>query len=71
VLPFKLIYHERYDLNLGPHVFPSQNTEWFRDELLTQGVAVREDFLTPAPATDDDVLRAHSQDYVRSSRMVL
>src|SRR6267378_750412 len=24
MLPFKLVYHERYDLNLGPHVFPSQ-----------------------------------------------
>ena len=65
MLPFKLIYHERYDLNLGPHVFPSQKYRMVRDELLTQGVAVREDFLTPAPATDDDVLRAHSQDYVR------
>jgi len=24
MLPFKLVYHERYDLNLGPHVFPSE-----------------------------------------------
>ncbi len=24
MLPFKLIYHPRYDLDLGPHVFPSQ-----------------------------------------------
>ncbi len=65
MLPFKLIYHKHYDLNLGSHVFPSQKYRMVRHDLLTQGVALPEDFLTPAPATDEDVLRVHSQDYVR------
>jgi hypothetical protein len=26
LLPFHLVYHERYDLNLGAHVFPAQST---------------------------------------------
>jgi acetoin utilization deacetylase AcuC-like enzyme len=65
VLPFKLIYHERYDLNLGSHVFPSQKYRMIHDALLAERAAVPEDFLTPAPAGDDDVLRVHSQDYVR------
>jgi acetoin utilization deacetylase AcuC-like enzyme len=64
VLPFKLTYHERYDLNLGAHVFPSQKYRMIRDELLAEGIAVPEDFLAPAPASDEDVLRVHSQDYV-------
>ena len=27
MLPFRLVYHEGYDLNLGDHVFPSQKFE--------------------------------------------
>lgn len=65
MLPFKLIYHERYDLNLGAHVFPSQKYRIIHDKLIADGVAGPEDFLEPAPAPDEDVLRVHSQDYVR------
>ena len=34
MLPFKLIYHERYDLNLGAHVFPSQKFQLIESKLL-------------------------------------
>jgi len=64
VLPFKLIYHDGYDLNLGAHVFPSQKYRMIRDKLLEDGIATPEDFLAPEPATDEDVLRVHSQEYV-------
>jgi acetoin utilization deacetylase AcuC-like enzyme len=65
VLPFKLIYDDGYDLNLGTHVFPSQKYRMVRDKLLKDGIADAGDFLAPAPATDADILRVHSQDYVR------
>ncbi len=65
MLPFKLIYHEGYDLNLGSHVFPSQKYRIIRDQLLAEGLAGPEDFLAPQPASDEDILRVHSQDYVR------
>lgn len=64
MLPFKLIYHDRYDLHLGDHVFPSQKYRQVRDRLLAEGIAAPEDFLSPEPATDDDVLRVHSQEYL-------
>jgi acetoin utilization deacetylase AcuC-like enzyme len=64
VLPFKLIYHEGYDLNLGAHVFPSQKYRMIRDKLLADGIATAEDFLAPEPASGQDVLRVHSQEYV-------
>ena len=35
MLPFKLVYHERYDLNLGPHVFPSQKFRLIHEMLVT------------------------------------
>ncbi|HVB56123.1 MAG TPA: histone deacetylase [Candidatus Acidoferrales bacterium] len=65
MLPFKLVYHERYDLNLGAHVFPSQKYRMVRDQLLSDGIAAPEDFLKPDPAADADILRVHSHDYVR------
>jgi acetoin utilization deacetylase AcuC-like enzyme len=64
VLPFKLIYDQRYDLNLGDHVFPSQKYRLVYEELLRRGIAESSDFLSPKPATDEDVLRVHSQAYV-------
>jgi len=64
VLPIKLIYDERYDLNLGAHVFPSQKYRLVYERLLQEGIASQEDFLKPVPASDEDILRVHSQDYV-------
>ncbi len=65
LLPFKLVYHERYDLNLGPHVFPSQKFRLIHEMLLREGIASEEDFLRPNPAGDEDVLRVHTVDWVR------
>lgn len=64
MLPFKLVYHDRYDLKLGAHVFPSQKYRLVRDKLIADQVASPGDFLAPHPASDADVLRVHSQDYV-------
>jgi acetoin utilization deacetylase AcuC-like enzyme len=60
----KLIYDVGYDLNLGSHVFPSQKYRLVHEKLLSDGIAAPEDFLKPPPASDDDILRVHSQDYV-------
>jgi acetoin utilization deacetylase AcuC-like enzyme len=64
VLPFKLIYDDRYDLHLGAHVFPSQKYRMIYNHLIAEGMATTADFLAPEPATDEDVLRVHSQEYV-------
>ena len=64
MLPLKLVYDERYDLNLGAHVFPSQKYRLVYERLLHDGMAGPEDFLKPSPASDEDILRVHSQDYV-------
>jgi acetoin utilization deacetylase AcuC-like enzyme len=65
LLPFKIVYHERYDLNLGPHVFPSQKFRLIYEMLLRERVAAPEDFLTPPLAADEDILRVHTSDWVR------
>jgi acetoin utilization deacetylase AcuC-like enzyme len=65
MLPFKLVYHDRYDLNLGPHVFPSQKFRLIAESLVREGIASPDDFLRPSPAADEDILRVHTPDWVR------
>jgi acetoin utilization deacetylase AcuC-like enzyme len=64
MLPFKLIYHPKYDLDLGTHVFPSQKFRLIHDALIAEGIAGAEDFLSPEPAPDEDILRVHTAAYV-------
>jgi acetoin utilization deacetylase AcuC-like enzyme len=64
-LPFKVVYHERYDLNLGPHVFPSQKFRLIYEMLLREGIATKDDFLRPERASDEDILRVHTAEWVR------
>ena len=65
MLPFKLIFHPAFTVDLGPHVFPAQKYRLVRERLLEAGLAGPEDFVEPRPATDEDVLRVHTREYVR------
>src|SRR5579883_1229242 len=67
-LPFRLIYHEGYNLDLGEHVFPAQKYRGLRDRLLRTGFAAAEDFVEPQPATDQDILLVHSPEWVHKLR---
>jgi acetoin utilization deacetylase AcuC-like enzyme len=64
MLPFKIVYHPRYDLNLGAHVFPSQKFRLIYELLLGEKIAGPEDFERPAPAADDDLLRVHTPEWI-------
>jgi acetoin utilization deacetylase AcuC-like enzyme len=65
MLPFKLVYRPGYDLNLGAHVFPSQKFRLIKERLIADGIAAESDILAPEAASDEDVLRVHTPDYVR------
>src|SRR6202140_650027 len=64
MLPFKVVYHPRYDLNLGAHVFPPQKFRLIAEELVNSGIEAPADFLTPQPASDEDLLRVHTPSWV-------
>jgi acetoin utilization deacetylase AcuC-like enzyme len=68
MLPFKIIYHPQYDLDLGPHVFPSEKFRLIHDSLLAESIAEESDFLKPEPAADADILRVHTESWVRKLR---
>jgi len=65
MLPFKLIYSDDYYLPIGAHVFPAEKYRRIHDRLLETGIAEAYDFLTPRPASDEDILLVHTPEYVR------
>jgi acetoin utilization deacetylase AcuC-like enzyme len=64
MLPFQLVYHPRYDLNLGDHVFPARKYRLIHDHLLEERFAEPADFVEPQPASDADVLGVHDPGWV-------
>ena len=64
MLPFKLIYSDDYFLPIGSHVFPAEKYRRIHDRLLETGVAAPSDFVTPQPASDQDILLVHTPQYV-------
>ena len=58
----KIDYSDRYDLNLGEHVFPSVKYKMTRDLLIRDGTARHEDFVEPETASDDDVALVHHRE---------
>jgi acetoin utilization deacetylase AcuC-like enzyme len=65
MLPFKLVYHDGYDLNLGGHVFPSQKFRLIAEKIRTDHIAEPQDFIVPEPATDADILRVHTAEWAK------
>jgi len=64
MLPFKLVYSEKYYLPIGEHIFRADKYRLIRELLLRQHVADESDFLLPQPASQADVLLVHSPLYI-------
>src|SRR5205807_9922059 len=65
MLPFKLIYSDGYYLPIGQHVFPAEKYRRVHDRLIETLIAGPEDFITPQPASDQDILLVHTPQYVQ------
>jgi len=68
MLPFKLVYSDDYYLPIGAHVFPAEKYARVHRKLIDTGMAEKSDFVTPHPATDEDVLLVHTAQYVHKLR---
>jgi acetoin utilization deacetylase AcuC-like enzyme len=68
-LPFKLVYSDDYYLPIGEHVFPAEKYRLIHQRLLERGIAKAEDFLTPKPAQDEDILLVHTREYVQKLKL--
>ncbi len=60
-----LVYSDGYYLPIGAHVFPAEKYKRIHDRLLESKVAEPSDFVTPHPASDEDVLLVHTPEYVQ------
>jgi acetoin utilization deacetylase AcuC-like enzyme len=60
-----LVYSDDYYLPIGAHVFPAEKYKRIHDRLLESKVAEPSDFVTPHPASDEDVLLVHTSEYVQ------
>jgi acetoin utilization deacetylase AcuC-like enzyme len=69
MLPFKLVYSDDYFLPIGSHVFPAEKYKLIHDRLLAANIAAPSDFVSPRPATDQDVLLVHTPQYVTKLKM--
>lgn len=65
MLPFRLVYHDEYDLNFGEHVFPTQKYRLTRRKLLEDYVADLSDFVEPLPALPEQLRLAHTEEWVK------
>jgi acetoin utilization deacetylase AcuC-like enzyme len=68
MLPFQLVYHEGYDLNFGEHVFPTQKYRLICERLIAEGLVQPDDFVTPEPAPDEDLLLVHDPGWINRLR---
>jgi acetoin utilization deacetylase AcuC-like enzyme len=57
----KIIYSKNYEVDIGPHVFPTDKYRQARDLLLGDGTAVESDFMEPRPASRRDLETVHTR----------
>src|SRR5262249_22626237 len=57
--------HPGFPVAPGPHVSPAQKYRVVRERLLETGTADHADMVVPRAASDEDMLRVHTAEYVR------
>ena len=62
---YRIYYSPYYYADIGEgHVFPIRKFELVRDKLLAEGTLSAEEILEPEPATVEDLLLVHTEDYI-------
>jgi len=59
--PMKIIYSPDYEVDIGPHVFPTDKYRLARDLLIRDGAATPADFVEPQPASRADLKTVHTK----------
>ena len=64
----RVIWSPDYEVDIGPHVFPTAKYRLVRERLLEEGILTGADFLPPEPATEEELARVHAERYLRKIR---
>ena len=62
--PPPLVWDPTYEVDIGPHVFVTAKYRMTRERLLADGTVTEEDFVSPAPATRDELALVHTMSYL-------
>jgi len=60
----KFVYSDRYNMDIGAHVFQTEKYRLVRENLLATNQAVPEDFVEPPEPDINDILLVHTKEYV-------
>ncbi|MBI3982781.1 MAG: histone deacetylase [Gemmatimonadetes bacterium] len=69
-----VVWHEAYEVDIGPHVFPTAKYRLIRDRLLRERTVAPDDIRTPPPASDEELGLVHTPEYldkIRNDRLNL
>jgi acetoin utilization deacetylase AcuC-like enzyme len=61
----RVVYSDRYQVDIGPHVFPTQKYRLVYEQLLASGVIAPADIVEPEEASWDELALVHTRDYLR------
>lgn len=64
-----VVWHGGYEVDIGPHVFPTAKYRLVRDRLLRAGVINEANLHAPSPVDDDAISLAHTDEYLRKIRL--
>ncbi len=65
---FNVIYSPRYQIDIGPHVFPTAKYQRVHARLLETGVVHAGDIVEPRSASWDELALVHTSDYLTKMR---
>src|SRR5437870_941855 len=60
-----IVWHPAYEVDIGPHVFPTRKYRLVRDRLLAEGAISSADLVEATPASDEQVALVHTAAYMR------
>ena len=63
-----VVYSARYQIDIGPHVFPTRKYALVRDRLIAAGVIQPSDCIEPEPASWNDLALVHTDGYLARMR---
>jgi acetoin utilization deacetylase AcuC-like enzyme len=61
----KIVYSKDYYVDIGQHVFPTIKYNLIYKKLIDGSVLKPSDFIEPKPASDEDLLLVHTDEYVK------
>jgi acetoin utilization deacetylase AcuC-like enzyme len=60
----RYFYSSRYEIDIGPHVFPTHKYRLIKERLIKIGIAKEEEFVEIEPVSFDELLIVHTNEYI-------